>query len=88
MLRSWQTPLAIGLAVAVVLLGALLLLSTAPIPVADQPPAEIVVGSAEAIGLALYSVWLFPFEAVSVLLLVAMIGAVVLTRDERKKKSA
>ena len=44
--------------------------------------------SAEAIGLALYSVWLFPFEAVSILLLVAMIGAVVMTRDERKKKSA
>jgi len=88
MLRSWQTPLAIGLALAVVLLGALLLLNTAPIEVADRPAAEIVVGSAEAIGLALYSVWLFPFEAVSVLLLVAMIGAVVMTRDERKKKSA
>jgi len=36
----------------------------------------------------LYSTWLFPFEAVSILLLVAMIGAVVMTRDERKKKSA
>ena len=96
MLRSWQTPLAIGLAVLVVGLGALLLLSTAPIKVVDRPTAEIVLGSAEAIGLALYSVWLFPFEAVSILLLVAMIGAVVMTRqearqearDERKKKTA
>jgi NADH-quinone oxidoreductase subunit J len=88
MLRSWQTPLAIGLAAAVVLLGVLLLLNTAPIEVVALPDAEIVMGSAEAIGLALYSVWLFPFEAISILLLVAMIGAVVMTRDERKKKSA
>ena len=96
MLRSWQTPLAIGLALTVVVLGALLLLRSAPIEVVDRPTAEIVLGSAEAIGLALYSVWLFPFEAVSILLLVAMIGAVVMTRqearqearDERKKKTA
>jgi NADH-quinone oxidoreductase subunit J len=88
LMLSWQTPLAIGLAVVVVLLGALLLLNTAPFEVVDLPDAEIVEGTAEAIGLALYSVWLFPFEAVSILLLVAMIGAVVMTRDERKKKSA
>ena len=85
---QWQTPLAIGLAVVVVVLGGLLLLSTAPIEVVNRPAAEIVMGSAEAIGLALYSVWLFPFEAVSILLLVAMIGAVVMTRDDRKKTSA
>ncbi len=87
LLLTWQTPLAIGLAVVVVLLGALLLLNTAPVEVVDLPAAEITQGTAEAIGQALYSVWLFPFEAVSILLLVAMIGAVVMTRDERKKKS-
>jgi NADH-quinone oxidoreductase subunit J len=88
LMLSWQTPLAIGLAVLVVLLGTLLLLNTAPFEVVDLPAAEITQGTAEAIGLALYSVWLFPFEAVSILLLVAMIGAVIMTRDERKKKSA
>jgi NADH-quinone oxidoreductase subunit J len=88
MLRSWQTPLAIVLALIVVGLGAFLLLSSPAAAVVDLPAGEIVTGSAEAIGLALYSVWLFPFEAVSILLLVAMIGAVVMTRDERKKKSA
>ena len=88
LMLSWQTPVAIGLAVLVVLLGAGLLLNTAPIEVVDLPAAEITQGTAEAIGLALYSVWLFPFEAVSILLLVAMIGAVVMTRDERKRKSA
>jgi NADH-quinone oxidoreductase subunit J len=91
MLRSWQTPLAIGLAVIVVGLGAFLLLSSPAAEVVDLPAAEVVTGSAEAIGLALYSVWLFPFEAVSILLLVAMIGAVVMTRqearDERKKSA-
>jgi NADH-quinone oxidoreductase subunit J len=88
LMLSWQTPVAIGLAVLVVLLGAGLLLNTPPAEVVDLPAAEITQGTAEAIGLALYSVWLFPFEAVSILLLVAMIGAVVMTRDERKKKSA
>jgi len=68
-------------------LGAFMLLSTAPIQVLDRPAAEIVMGSAEAIGAALYSEWLFPFEAISILLLVAMIGAVVLTRAEGRKKS-
>jgi NADH-quinone oxidoreductase subunit J len=92
MMRTWQTPLAVGLALVVVVMGAFLLLSTAPVEVVDRPAAEIVLGTAEEIGLALYSVWLFPFEAVSILLLVAMIGAVVMTRqdgrDKRKNKSA
>jgi NADH-quinone oxidoreductase subunit J len=86
--RSWQLPVAIGLALVVLGLGVFLLLNTAPIEVLDRPAAEIMLGSAEAIGAALYSQWLFPFEAVSILLLVAMIGAVVLTRHEGKKKSA
>ena len=65
-----------------------MLLNTAPIEVLDLPAEEIMMGSAEAIGAALYSEWLFPFEAISILLLVAMIGAVVMTRTEGKKKSA
>jgi len=32
----------------------------------------------------LFSGYLFPFEATSILLLVAMVGAVVLTRKEKK----
>jgi NADH-quinone oxidoreductase subunit J len=65
-----------------------MLLNTAPIEVLDRPAEEIVMGSAEAIGAALYSEWLFPFEAISILLLVAMIGAVVMTGHAGKKKSA
>ena len=85
--RSWQLPVAIGMGLVVMGLGAFMLLSTAHIQVLDRPAAEIVMGSAEAIGAALYSEWLFPFEAISILLLVAMIGAVVLTRAEGRKKS-
>jgi NADH-quinone oxidoreductase subunit J len=86
--RSWQLPVAIGMAVVVLGLGVFMLLNTAPIEVLDRPASDIVMGSAEAIGAALYSEWLFPFEAISILLLVAMIGAVVLTRAEGRKKSA
>ncbi len=78
--RSWQLPVAVGMALVVVGLGVFLLINTAPVEVVDNPTIEIVTGSAEAIGAALYSEWLFPFEAVSILLLVAMIGAVVMTR--------
>jgi NADH-quinone oxidoreductase subunit J len=39
-------------------------------------------GSVEAVGAALYTTYLFPFELTSVLLLVGMIGAVVLARKD------
>jgi NADH:ubiquinone oxidoreductase subunit 6 (subunit J) len=62
-----------------------MLLSQAPVQIVNLPTAQIVQGSAEAVGAQLYSTYLFPFEAVSVILLVAIVGAVVLSRDERKK---
>jgi NADH-quinone oxidoreductase subunit J len=39
-------------------------------------------GSPESIGLELFRQYLLPFEITSILLLVAMIGAIVLTRDD------
>jgi NADH-quinone oxidoreductase subunit J len=39
-----------------------------------------VVGNTEGIGEVLYSTYLFPFEIASLILLVAMIGAVILTK--------
>lgn len=41
-------------------------------------PSEF--GSPEAIGRVLYTVWLYPFEITSILLLVAVVGAVVLAK--------
>jgi len=39
-----------------------------------------VVGNTEGIGVVLYSTYLLPFEVASLILLVAMIGAVILTK--------
>ena len=41
-------------------------------------------GDPASIGTLLFSSYLLPFEATSILLLVAMIGAIVLTRSEKK----
>lgn len=49
-------------------------------------PAEgagaVVDGTIESVGMAIYTRYLLPFEVASVLLLVAMVGAVVLARRE------
>jgi NADH-quinone oxidoreductase subunit J len=45
---------------------------------------EAVVGSAEVTGATVFERWVLPFEVLSVLLLAALIGAIVLSRgDER-----
>src|SRR5687768_8854968 len=48
-----------------------------------QDPAEASVGSVARIGSALFREHVFAFEATSILILVAMVGAVVLARRER-----
>ncbi len=72
-------------------LGVVLLAETGAILVTQLngkfvPAGELSVsfGSPQAIGELLFSSYLLPFEATSILLLVAMIGAIVLTRSERK----
>jgi NADH-quinone oxidoreductase subunit J len=82
--RRGQIPMAIVLASAVLVLGGYVLLTRQAVAVVDLPTEQIVQGSAEAIGQSLFSGYLFPFEATSILLLVAMVGAVVLTRKEKK----
>ncbi len=48
-------------------------------PIADRPGFE---ETASVLGEALLDKWVLPFEVASVLLLAAMIGAIVLVRDE------
>lgn len=43
-------------------------------------PAADVVGNSERVGMALYTTYLLPFEIASILLLVAIVGAVVLSK--------
>jgi NADH-quinone oxidoreductase subunit J len=42
-------------------------------------------GSPLEIGKQLFTSYLFPFEVTSILLLVAMVGAIVLTKEDRPK---
>ncbi len=76
----WQRRLSIGL--GVVLLGELVTLSfvqgwrgTLIGDIGSQ------FGSPESIGIELFTQYLLPFEITSILLLVGMIGAIVLTKD-------
>jgi len=50
------------------------------LPPAVIPPAVQVTGNSELVGTALYTSYLLPFEIASILLLVAIVGAVVLAK--------
>jgi NADH-quinone oxidoreductase subunit J len=81
----YQRPLAIGLAVLLVAEAAYLLLSRV------QSVAAIVTPTVETntveeirrLGMALFSDYLLPFEVTSIVLLVAMVGAIALTIREK-----
>ncbi|MEP7356365.1 MAG: NADH-quinone oxidoreductase subunit J [Anaerolineales bacterium] len=64
--------------------GGYLLASVAPPAFPEELVAEF--GGPASIGLVLYRNYLLPFELTSFLLLVAMIGAVVLTRDNKGRQ--
>ena len=86
-LRSGFTRnLPFGLIVAVVLLGEIFVAVWAwkAGPAIDgAKPAEAAVPNIVALGELLYSRYLFPFELAGLVLLVAMIGAIVLTHRSR-----
>ncbi len=79
---AWQQPLAILLSIILVLETAYILILR---PGSLSPPTTVSAGfgAPQAIGQTLFESYLLPFEIISVLLLVAMIGAIVLTRRER-----
>ncbi|HEC22462.1 MAG TPA: NADH-quinone oxidoreductase subunit J [Chloroflexi bacterium] len=84
----WQAPLAIALVLA--LLAVTLLVAFSPqvqgnlVNPRPVPPEAQGFGSPQAVGETLFARYLLPFQMVGLLLLVAMIGVVVLTKDERK----
>jgi len=67
---------------AVLLVEGWLLLARrwAPGPESSEAAAAAPLGNTQAIGQILYSRYLFPFEITSMVLLVAMVGAVVIAR--------
>jgi NADH-quinone oxidoreductase subunit J len=81
-----MTRLGFGLAAAVLLeLGAIAAYGSSnvanPAPVAASPSIP-VSGNTEQVGWLLYTNYLIPFEIASMLLLVAMIGAIILAKRE------
>jgi NADH-quinone oxidoreductase subunit J len=77
---SWQPALAAVLSLVFVgVLGYVVIYTGGAAPAIPTVDAEF--GGPQAIGQVLFNSYLLPFELTSFLLLVAMIGAVVLTRD-------
>src|SRR6266700_1064643 len=79
-----RTRLGFGLAVAVLVeLGAIAGYASTRAPAPVAPRAAIPLsGNTEQVGWLLYTSYLIPFEVASMLLLVAMIGAIVLAKRE------
>lgn len=68
-------------AIALLPLNILILRAFATLPMA-MTPLSPDFGSIEALGMELFNHWLLPFELISLLLLVALVGAVVFGRKE------
>jgi NADH-quinone oxidoreductase subunit J len=80
----WQRPLSIAL--AVILFAEAVYLVFFQMDAAAQPSSVPEgFGTALAIGETLFAQYLLPFEVISILLLAAMVGAIVLTRKSEKE---
>ncbi len=81
----WQRPLAIGLSLLLFAEAVYLLVTKATPEGNILPPAETVnaTENLQHLGVALFTDYLLPFEVVSILLLVAMVGAIILTKKEK-----
>jgi len=82
----WQKPLA-GTLAFVLVAEATYLLVTRARPAGDiLPPGEAAntMENLRELGMTLFTEYLLPFEVTSILLLVAMVGAIVLTNRQKK----
>jgi len=81
--RQWPMAAAVGVTLV---LEAIVLTAmkgwTSPVVAAGTETTVGGSGNAEAIGDVLYTTYLFPFEVASLILLVAMIGAIILAKKE------
>ncbi len=81
----WQRPLAFSLAVILLVESVYLVISRAQTNAVIVAP-DIAVNSMDnlrAMAMSLFNEFLLPFEVTSILLLVAMVGAIVLTKREK-----
>ncbi len=80
----WQRPLAIVIGLVLLVEGVYLIaLRIGAQPALEAPPANFATPT--DIGMMLFSEYALPFEVTSVILLVAVVGAIILTRVERRK---
>lgn len=82
---AWQQPLALILGVLLFVEAAIVIWNQQAFTVTAPPETTVEVGAPRAIGEALFTTYLLPFEMTSFLLLVALIGSVVLTLKSRAK---
>lgn len=81
----YQRPMAISLAIVLVAEAAYLLMARVQSTAEIVPPTETTntVEAIRELGMVLFNQYLLPFEVTSILLLVAMIGAIVLSKREK-----
>jgi NADH-quinone oxidoreductase subunit J len=82
---AWQPPLAVLLGGALLMEFAYILFVGQNSLVSELGDVAKGFGSPASIGEVLFDRYLVPFEITSILLLVAMIGAIVITRREKKE---
>ena len=82
---GWQRPLA-GILAGILILEAGFILVFNPTALPGSKALIEGFGAPEAVAAVLFRDYLLPFEVISVLLLVAMIGAILLTRQVRGSK--
>jgi len=88
----WQRPLAIGLAAVLLVEAGFLLFQRLELArttaILAAPGAELNTTAAlQTLGMALFSQYLLPFEVTSILLLVSMVGAIVLTKQVKGEQA-
>jgi NADH-quinone oxidoreductase subunit J len=81
----WQLPVAVLLAVGLAVELVISLFRSADTAQSLLPTVPKTFGSPASVGRLLFSEYLIPFEVVSILLLVAMVGTIVLTFNKRKE---
>ncbi|MBL8076961.1 MAG: NADH-quinone oxidoreductase subunit J [Anaerolineales bacterium] len=86
----WQRPLAAILSVILVVESVYLILSRAqPDMSIASPDASLnTMDSLREMAMSLFNNYLLPFEITSILLLVAMVGAIVLTKQEKGEQKS
>jgi len=81
----WQRPVSYGLAI-ILIVEAVYVIFFRQVGAPGYPAVPSDFGSAGSIGMILFNEYILPFEITSILLLVAMIGAIVLSQLAGKSR--